>query len=101
MDGHFSNEEGKKSKSKEAQRCSEWSEKRKKKEKREKEKAVRWEGWERGRGKDGRLVQVSVDHPGTSDTSSLRLTLVQQLVLSQPLNCLPQHLSSWQYHCLT
>lgn len=40
---------------------------------------------------DGRLAQVSLDRPGTSDTLSPRLTLVQQLVLSRSLHCLPQH----------
>lgn len=59
------------------------------KKKREEKKAVRWEGREKE--KDGRLAQVSVDSPGTSDTSSPRLTLVEQLVLSQALHCLPQH----------
>lgn len=52
----------------------------------------------RERKKDGRLMQVSSDRLGTSDTLSLRLTLCQQLVLSHALQCLPRQIcTSRQY----
>ncbi len=87
------------SKSKGPQRCTQSGAKRERK--REEEKAVRWGGMGKQRGEDGRLVQVSSDRLGTSDTFSPRLTSVQQLVLSHALHCLPQHFLSCLYHTHT
>lgn len=77
------------SKSKGPQRCTLSGVKRERK--REEEKAVQWGGMGKQRTEDGRLVQVSSDRLGTSDTFSPRLTSVQQLVLSHALCCLPRH----------
>lgn len=90
-DGHFSNEEQGIKVKRATVLHSERGEKRKK---RKEEKSARWGGMGKRRRDDGRLAQVSLDRPGTSDTLSPRLTLVQQLVLSHALHCLPRHFLS-------
>lgn len=90
-DGHFSNEERGIKVKRATVLHSERGEKRKK---RKEEKSARWGGMGKRRRDDGRLAQVSLDRPGTSDTLSPRLTLVQQLVLCRALHCLPRHFVS-------